>query len=81
MRINCQCYSAKVAPNTNRPNFAGNYLEYDKLKASTQTLHVTNRKACSHLMYKLCVSKLRDDFRNFQYLAISEIDLYYSDVV
>ena len=37
--------SAKVAPNSNRLNFASNNLEYNKLKASTSTLHVTNGKA------------------------------------
>ena len=37
--INYQCHSAKNAPNTNRLNFAGNNLEYRKLKASTLNLH------------------------------------------
>ena len=41
----CQCNSAKVAPNTNRLILAGKNLEYNKLKAFTLTLHVTNRKA------------------------------------
>ena len=44
MLINCQCHSAKVAPNTYRLNFASNNLEY-KLKSFILTLHVTNRKA------------------------------------
>ena len=45
------------APNTNRLSFAINNLDNDKLKASTQTLHVTNGKALSQIMYKLCISK------------------------
>ena len=45
MLINCQLYSAKVASNTNGFNFASITWEYYKLKASTQTLNETNRKA------------------------------------
>ena len=43
MLITCQCYSAKVAPNTNRLNFARNNLKNNKLKAFTLTLHVKIR--------------------------------------
>ena len=45
MPIDCQCEAAKVAPKTNSHNFAGNNLEYNKLKASTLAFHVTNWKA------------------------------------
>ena len=56
----CQSNVAKVAPNTNRHNFASNNLEYNKLKAPTLTLHVKNYKAYSHIKYKLSfLKKLR----------------------
>ena len=55
MLINCQRDSAKVAPNTNRLNFAGNNLEYNNLKASTLTLHVTKSQSikpyCVQIMH------------------------------
>ena len=38
---------SKMAPDTNRHNFASNNFEY-KLKASTLTLHVANRKLHIH---------------------------------
>ena len=57
MLITCQCDFPKVEPNTNRLNLACNQLEYYKLKASTLTLDVTNRKAQSHIIQKLCISK------------------------
>ena len=42
-------------------NFASNNFEYNKLKASTLPLHVTNRKASSHIMYKFKhFKKIRD---------------------
>ena len=37
MLINCQSHAAKVAQKTNSHIFAGNNLEYNKLKASTLT--------------------------------------------
>ena len=42
MLTNYQCDSAQ---NTNRLDFTINIFEYNKLKASTLTLPVTNRKA------------------------------------
>ena len=53
MRINCQCNAAKMAPNTNRHNFACNNLEYNKLKASKINLHVEieNQKATLFINY------------------------------
>ena len=45
MLITCQCDSEKDAPNTNRLKLASKNFEYNKLKASTITLHVINRKA------------------------------------
>ena len=42
---NLPSHSAKVAPNIKRLNFACNNLEYNKLKASTLILQVTNCKA------------------------------------
>ena len=57
MLINSHCGSAKVEPNTTRHIFASNNLEYNKLKASTLRLHVTNYIAKSQIMYKLCISK------------------------
>ena len=52
MLTNCQRDSAPVLT-----QFAIKNLDYNKLKASTQTLHVTNGKAISQTMYKLCISK------------------------
>ena len=43
MLINCQCHSAKVAPNANSQYFASNNLEYNNLKATTLPSHVKIR--------------------------------------
>ena len=51
MLTNCQSNSAKKASNTNRHNLASNNMEYHKLKSSTQTLHVINRKAALCINY------------------------------
>ena len=58
MLITCESDSAKFTVTTNRLNSARNNLEYNKLKASTLTLHLTNRKAKNHIMYKTCIKKI-----------------------
>ena len=60
MLINCQCHSAKVAPNTKRLNFASNNLEYNILKAFTLTLYA--KKIGKHkatLCINYAIQKLR----------------------
>ena len=47
----------QVASNTIDSILQKKYFGYNKLKTSTLTLHVTNRKAHSPNMYKLCISK------------------------
>ena len=47
MLTNCQ---RDLAPDKNRINFAIKYLEYNKLKASTRSLHVTKRAAKFHFV-------------------------------
>ena len=58
MLTNCQCHAAKVAPNTNRHNFASNSLEYNKLKASTIILLAIDWKTTLCINYEF--QKLRD---------------------
>ena len=70
MLINCQCHAAKVAPNTNRHNFASNNLEYNKLKAPILTLQVLNLKVSNCIMNKICISK----FARYVELKNSEIE-------
>ena len=61
MLINCQFHSAKMATNTNRHKF----LEYNKLKASTLILHVTNRKATLCISYAFQKIAINIELENF----------------
>ena len=63
MLINCQCQSAKVAPNLNRVNFASNNLEYKKLKAFTLTLMKQIAKHIATLCVNYAFQNLRDILR------------------
>ena len=72
MPINCKCYAAKVAPNTNRGHkLACNNLEYNKLNTSTLNLHDKDSKAKSQIVYKLSISKILRDILSWK---ISEIE-------